>query len=41
MTKRITAHIRNINETFIDIFMNIPLGYIVHYHHGQEEFVMN
>ena len=32
MTKIIAAHIRNINETFIGIFMDITLGYIVYHH---------
>ena len=33
MTKTIATHIRNISETFIGIFMGIPLGYTVYYHH--------
>ena len=32
MTKTITTHICTINETFITIFIGIPLGYIVSYH---------
>ena len=33
MAKIIATRIRNINETFIGIFMGIPLENIV-YHHG-------
>ena len=33
MTKIIATHIRNTDETFIGIFIGIPLGYIVCYHH--------
>ena len=29
MTKTIATRIRNINKTFIDISMGIPLGYII------------
>ena len=36
MTKNIATHIWNIDETFITIFMAIPLGYFVYYHHGQD-----
>ena len=36
MTKIIAIHIRNINETFICIFIGIPLGYIVCYHHDHD-----
>ena len=34
MTKIIATHIRNINETFIVIFMGIPLEHIVYYYDG-------
>ena len=34
MTKIIATNIRNTNETFISLFMGIPLEYIVYYHHG-------
>ena len=33
MIKIIATNIRNTNETFISIFMGIPLGYIVSYHY--------
>ena len=33
-TKIVTTHIRNINETFIGIFIDIALRYIVYYHHA-------
>ena len=33
MTKIIATYIRNTYQTFIDIFMSIPLGYIVFYYH--------
>ena len=32
-TKIIATDIRNTSETFIGIFMDIPLGYIIYYHH--------
>ena len=32
MTKIIATHIRNINETFIAIFMGLPLAYNACYH---------
>ena len=32
MTEIIAIHIRNIFDTFIGIFMGVPLGYIVYYH---------
>ena len=37
MTKIIDTHTHNINETFIVIFLGIPIGYIVYYHHGQND----
>ena len=40
MIKNIANHARNINEIFIDIFMVILLGYIVYYHHGNDQHVM-
>ena len=36
MTKIIATYIRNINETFIGIFVGLPLGHIVYYHHGHD-----
>ena len=36
MTKIIATHIRNVNETFVGIFMNIQLEYIVYILHGPE-----
>ena len=36
VTKIIATCIRNISETFIVIFMGIPLEYIVYYHHGHD-----
>ena len=40
MTRTIATHVRNINETFSDIFMSIPLGYIVYYHCARDKYVM-
>ena len=40
MTKIIATHICNINETFIGIFVGIPLEYIVYYHHGYYKHVL-
>ena len=34
MTKISGTHIRNINEACIDVFVGIPLEYIVCYHHA-------
>ena len=36
MSSIFATHIGNVNETFIGIFMGIPLGYIVYYHHGHD-----
>ena len=39
MTKIIATHFRNINETFIGIFIGIPLRYIAWYHHDRDYYV--
>ena len=36
MTKIIVTPIRNINETFIDIFKDLSLAYNVFYYHGHD-----
>ena len=36
MTNIIGTRIRKINEIFIDIFMCMPLGYIVYYHNSHD-----
>ena len=36
MTKIIATHIHNINETFIGIFIDISLGYIIYFHDGHD-----
>ena len=40
MTKITDSHIREINKTLVGITMSMPLGYIVGYHHGRDEYVM-
>ena len=40
MAKIVAIHIGNINDTFIGIFMGMPLGYIVCYHHAYDYYVM-
>ena len=36
MTKIIATHTWNINKTFIGIFIDMPLGYIVYYYHSYD-----
>ena len=33
-------HIRNINDTFIGIFVSIPIGYIVCYNPGHDYYLL-